>query len=236
MDLSARIGAIRQNAAEAQTLLQHERFVICLGQRASVCFFVAGPLGEQQVVGACTTASEALGCIAARQATFLLCNDRLEEGCGVSLVIEARQRWPALRTLLLISGQPSPHHIRPAVDAGCDGLLLDQSLGSGTALSALRTICGGGIVIDRAMVTLLRSNVTMDLETQLSPRELEVLSRLARGDNNAEIARALVISLDTVKTHIKNLLLKLPAKNRTHAAVLAIERGLVDWPQAACAR
>ena len=239
MDLTARIGAIRDNAAAVASLLQHDRFVVCLGQRSSVCWLVAGPLGENQIVGACTSASEALACIAAQQATFLLCNDQLEAGCGVALIVEAKQRWPELRTLLLLCDQPRAQHLRPAIDAGCDGLLLDSSLGSGQVVAALRTICGGGCVIDRQIMALLQgSNGPWGepLGAGLSQRELEVLQRLARGDNNAEIASALVISLDTVKTHIRNLMLKLPARNRTHAAVLAIEHGLHDWPQAACGR
>ncbi len=239
MDLSARINAIRDNAVRAKALLQQERIVVCLRQRASVCFFVAGPLGDEQVVGACTSADEALTCLSERQATVLLCNDQLEIGCGVELVVTAKQRWPALRTLLLISGQPSPQHLRPAISAGCDGLLLDASLGQGSAISALHTICGGGIVIDRSVRELLHAPLGAQSGAAfapLSPREREVLTLLARGDNNSEIAQALVISLDTVKTHVRNLLLKLGAKGRTHAAVLAIEHGLVAWPQAACAR
>lgn len=239
MDLTARIGAIRHNTAAVASLLQHDRFVVCLGLQASVCWLVAGPLGDNQIVGACTTASEALACIAAQQATFLLCNDQLEAGCGVTLIVEAKQRWPELRTLLLLSDQPKAQHLRPAIDAGCDGLLLDSSLENGQVIAALRTICGGGCVIDRSIMVLLRSSNGPwgeALGAPLSQRELEVLQRLARGESNAEIASALVISLDTVKTHIRNLLLKLPARNRTHAAVLAIEHGLHDWPTAGCGR
>ena len=57
-----------------------------------------------------------------------------------------------------------------------------------------------------------------------------MLTLLARGDNNAEIAQQLVISIETVKSHLKSVLLKLNARGRTHAAVLALQLGLVDWP------
>lgn len=241
MDLTARIGAIRQNAASLKDLLEQERFVVCFGQRSALCFFLAGHLSEQQVVGACTTAPEALAWLETSQPTFLLCSDQLEEGCGIELVISAKQRWPNLRTLLLINGKPRASRLRVAVDVGCDGLLLDASVGQGAASNALRTVCGGGVVIDRSVVALLHSTAASSAATglgapELSPRELEVLSLLARGDNNAAIASALVISLDTVKSHVKHLLLKLNAKGRTHAAVQAIELGLVDWPQSTGAR
>ena len=233
MDLTARIGVIRQNAASFRDLLAEERFVVCLGQRSTLCFFLAGHLSEQQVVGACTTAAEALAALEQRQPTFLLCSDALESGSGLELVISAKQRWPELRTLLLIGPSPELPLLRAAVDAGCDGLLLEASLGQGTASHALRTVCSGGSVIDRGVVSLLRANRADRLAgggPPLSGREREVLSLLAQGENNADIAAALVISLDTVKTHVRHLLLKLEARSRTHAAVLAIEQGLIDWP------
>lgn len=239
MDLTNRIGVIRQNAASVRDLLQNERFVVCLGQRSSLCFFLAGHLSEQQVVGACTTAEEALVCIAERQPSFLLCSDQLESGCGIALVISVKARWPQMRTLLLLTGRPEAARLRSVIAAGCDGLLLETSLGLGNATQALRSVSGGGIVIDRGVMELLQSRPGACNSPQLpalSPREREVLSLLARGDNNADIAAALVISLETVKTHVKNLLLKLGARGRTHAAVLAIERELVDWPRAAGAR
>jgi len=239
MDLTSRIGAIRQNAASVRDLLNHERFVVCFGQRSTLCFFLAGHLSEQQVVGACTTAAEALACIAAQQPSFLLCSDQLESGCGIELVISAKARWPGLRTLLLLSGTPNSNQLRSVISAGCDGLLLESSLGQGNATQALRSVSGGGIVIDRGVMDLLQtrpSGRSGPPLPALSPREKEVLKLLARGHNNAEIAAELVISLQTVKTHLKNLLLKLEAKGRTHAAVLAIEQGLVDWPRTACTR
>ena len=239
MDLSDRIGVIQQSAAQVRDLMRHERVVVCLGQRATLCFFLAGHLSEQQLVGACTTASEALLCIASRAPTFLLCSDQLEAGCGIELVITAKARWPALRTLLLVCGRPPLQRLRAAVEANCDGMLLDASFGRGSATSALVAVCRGGIVIDRTIVELLRRGQEQPISgamARLSPREREVLGLLARGHNNSEIAQELVISLDTVKTHVKNLLLKLGAKGRTHAAVLAIEQGLVDWPKTAGAR
>jgi len=241
MDLTARISTIRQNATLAKDLLLQERFVVCFGQRATLCFFLAGHLSEQQVVGACTTASEAMACLEQQQASFLLCSDQLEQGCGIELVISAKQRWPGLRTLLLIQGRPAARRLRAAVDVGCDGLVLESSMGQGAATNALRTVCGGGIVVDRHVVTLLKGQGSclsgVDQGTpELSSRELEVLNLLARGQSNAEIAATLIISLDTVKSHVKNLLLKLNAKGRTHAAVQAIELGLVDWPHSTSAR
>jgi two-component system, NarL family, response regulator LiaR len=61
----------------------------------------------------------------------------------------------------------------------------------------------------------------------LTERELEVLRLVARGASNMQIAEELVISVNTVKSHLKNILAKLQLENRTQAAAYALERGLV---------
>ena len=63
---------------------------------------------------------------------------------------------------------------------------------------------------------------------RLSGREMQVLELLAEGDSNPEIAVALGLSEETIKTHVKHCIAKLGARNRTHAAVLALRRGLID--------
>ena len=61
-------------------------------------------------------------------------------------------------------------------------------------------------------------------------RVRQVLQRAAMGDSNQEIGRSLFLSPDTVKTHIARILRKLPARDRTHAALRGVRWGLIDWP------
>ena len=63
---------------------------------------------------------------------------------------------------------------------------------------------------------------------RLSPREIEVLRKAAGGNANKEIARELGIGEETVKSHMKNMLAKLGAKDRTHAVTIAIKRGIIE--------
>jgi DNA-binding NarL/FixJ family response regulator len=63
---------------------------------------------------------------------------------------------------------------------------------------------------------------------QLTPRELEVLEHIARGQSNREIARAFTLSEKTVKTHVSSILAKLDVADRTQAALYAVRHGLVD--------
>ncbi len=65
-------------------------------------------------------------------------------------------------------------------------------------------------------------------EDDLSPREMEVLRELARGNANREIAESLSVTEGTVKAHMKRILSKLGAKDRTHAVLLALKRGILE--------
>lgn len=236
MEFTGRIETIRQNAALMGQLLQDQQVLVCFGQRSLLSFFLAGHLGSNQVAGAFTTADEALACLTARPVTMLICSDQLEQGCGLELVLAVKEHHPTLRTLLLLTRQHRAARLRAVIDSGCDGLLLDANIGMGAAISTVQTVAHGGTVVDREIVNLLRDasrgSHDHDHLQALSSREQEVLTLLARGDDNSAIARQLVISVETVRSHVKHLLLKLGARGRTHAAVLALERGLVDWPAA----
>ena len=65
-------------------------------------------------------------------------------------------------------------------------------------------------------------------EEALSPRELQVLKELARGNANREIAQTLNVTEGTVKAHMKSIIAKLGAKDRTHAVLLALKRGILE--------
>ena len=62
----------------------------------------------------------------------------------------------------------------------------------------------------------------------MTPRELAVLARIAEGDQNNEIANVLVISPETVKSHVRNILLKLQARSRAHAVAIGLRQGLIE--------
>jgi DNA-binding NarL/FixJ family response regulator len=72
-----------------------------------------------------------------------------------------------------------------------------------------------------------RSLANRSLREELSPREVQVLSELASGGSNKEIASVLGITEHTVKAHLKNILAKLPARDRTEAVTIALQRGII---------
>src|SRR5688572_28454277 len=95
-----------------------------------------------------------------------------------------------------------------------------------TLLAAVRAVARGRTFIDQLIGhRVLR---TADATDDLTPRELEVLSHVALGESNKDIAAALDIGEETVKTHVRHVLAKLGAENRAQAAVRALARGVVS--------
>nr|AYC80012.1 hypothetical protein [uncultured bacterium] len=95
-----------------------------------------------------------------------------------------------------------------------------------TLLAAVRAVARGRTFIDPSIGhRVLR---TTDMPDDLTPREREVLRHVALGESNKDIAAALEISEETVKTHVKHVLAKLGADNRAQAAVRALARGVVS--------
>jgi DNA-binding NarL/FixJ family response regulator len=89
-------------------------------------------------------------------------------------------------------------------------------------LAALRRVAGGGDYVDPGLAEILRSCARPSRLSQLSPREREILALLAQGLNGEQVAERLVISSETVRTHVRNSMAKLGARTRIHAVALAL--------------
>lgn len=231
MDYTPQLEAIRDRGRQVAALLQDSRVVLCLGNRMSLSVWVAGSMASRAVVGAATTAAEGLALLERHAPTLLVVSDRLEDGSGIDLLLAAKARWPDLTVLVVVGRHQRRRRLRQAMAAGCEGLLPESRFGQGAGLAALTTIASGGIYLDRTLRSLIQGWAPGEGPIEpLSPRELEVLNLVACGTGNAEIARSLYLSVDTVKTHLHNVLRKLPARDRTHAAVLGLCWDLIDWP------
>lgn len=153
---------------------------------------------------------------------LLIVTDRLEKGCGASLVVAVKQhQGGSIRTMMLVGPDHRLNRIRKAIASGCDAVLLESRMGRGAELTAIRSVCEGGRYIDGSF------NTHLNLPC-LSTRETEILNRLAMGETNGTIAMGLVLSINTVKSHIRNLLVKLQAQDRAHAVAIALRLGLID--------
>ncbi|WIY24953.1 response regulator [Parasedimentitalea psychrophila] len=125
----------------------------------------------------------------------------------------------------ILSGSAPTHTAQDALDAGAIGYL-PKTMGAKSLLNAVRFMSAGEVYVP---VELLREQSPANvhpLAEKLSPREVEVLSGLCRGQSNKEIARDLELQEVTIKLHVRTLCRKLDAKNRTQAAITAKEAGL----------
>jgi DNA-binding NarL/FixJ family response regulator len=113
--------------------------------------------------------------------------------------------------------------IRRALEAGVLGYVLKRSTGD-NLLPALRAVARGDKWMPADVLARLASQKSFE---NLTPREIEVLSEMAKGLANKQIGDSLKISEHTVKDHVKNILAKLRVADRTEAVSVAIQRGII---------
>ena len=229
MDITPRIPQLADSREQVLNLMAGSSTVACFGSRALLSLFVCAAPEPRSLMGAVTTEVEALELIRRHPPSFLFVTEQLEEGSGLALVQQAHALCPDLRTLLILQSE-TPALLRQALQLGCNGVVVESQLAQGTMVDAIRAVAGGGIYADQLGVNALRA--TSRGEEALSQREEEVLQLVTRGYTNKEMAEALFVSAETIKTHVTNILGKLQARDRTHAAVIGIRLGLVSWEQA----
>jgi DNA-binding NarL/FixJ family response regulator len=231
MDFTPRLDQARQTNLRIAELLADRSLMAVSGQRVLLALLTTLTGETGRWAGAVTTEREAVSLLDERRPDLLFVTDPLEEGSGIELVRTAKTRHPDLPCLLLLKDD-SPDVVRAALEAGCDGICVDRRVGLGHLLAATRAVLGGGAYMDGPVVVVLRQTSRgrgSGTPGALTPRELEVLEEVVRGSTNEEIARKLFVSEETVRTHIKAVIRKLNARNRTHAAVIALGLELVRW-------
>jgi two-component system, NarL family, nitrate/nitrite response regulator NarL len=149
---------------------------------------------------------------------------------GVAAVLAAMQGVP----IALMSGHASGDEVRHAIAAGARGFL-PKTMSSDLFAMAISMILAGGTYLPAETLQTVRAgrsdnNGSMDdsaLNGVLSPRERQVLVRLATGASNKEIGRELNLAEVTVKLHVRQILRKIKARNRSEAASMATRAGLI---------
>lgn len=152
--------------------------------------------------------------------------------------IEAMRRLTASGVgtrLLALTTFDLDEYVYEALRAGASGFLLKDASVEDLA-AAIRVVAGGEAVlapaVTRRVIDAFATNAPRTADAgsmlaDLTPRELEVLTLVARGYSNAEIAESLVLTSATVKTHVSSVLSKLGLRDRVHAVIVAYECGLV---------
>lgn len=143
---------------------------------------------------------------------------------GSQATAEIRAAFPAAR-ILILSTSDGDDDVYRALQAGAAGYILKSSPGE-QLIPAIHAVMRGEKWIPAEVA---RSLANRSLREELSPREVQVLQELARGGSNKEIAVVLNITEHTVKAHLKNILAKLPARDRTEAVTVALQRGIIHF-------
>lgn len=186
--------------------------------------------GGYLIVAEASTGEEALA-LAAEHSPDLALLDIRYAGGGIDGLEVTRRLSDAVPTLgvVLVTMHDSADYLRAAIAAGARGFLAKDAARA-EVLAALAQVAAGGVAFSPA---LMRRAVSDDPAgpalaaiKRLTPREREVLTALAGGSTNKEIAIALSITPGTVKTHVERLIGKLGVRDRTQAAILATRHGI----------
>lgn len=147
---------------------------------------------------------------------------RLPDRDGTDVIREIRQQAPEARFVVLTSAE-GDIDMRRALEAGAQAYLI-KGLVRLELRQAIKAVHAG----EHYLLPPVAQKLSVHLaDPSLTPRELEVLQLAAEGLRNKEIAYRLSIMEDTVKMHMRNLMQKLEAKDRTHAVTIAVRRGFI---------
>jgi DNA-binding NarL/FixJ family response regulator len=141
---------------------------------------------------------------------------------GIEALIAIRNEYPDARVIVLTTYQGDAQAMR-ALKAGAYAFLL-KSLLQQEMLDTIRDVHAGRKRIGEEIAEQLADHFN---DEALTPREVDVLRLIAEGNSNKEIADRLSMSQDTVKGHVKNILNKLGANDRTHAVTIGLKRGIL---------
>jgi|SRR5580698_1400005 DNA-binding NarL/FixJ family response regulator len=144
---------------------------------------------------------------------------------GVEAIHRIRNEWPEARVIVLTTFD-GDEDIYRAMQAGAKAYLL-KGMEVEELIAAIRTVHMGRASVPSSIAEKLAQRIGSQ---DLTMREVEVLERIVAGRANKEIANDLKISEATVKSHVNSLLGKLGVDDRTHAAVVALQRGIVHLP------
>ncbi|HJT28351.1 MAG TPA: response regulator transcription factor [Pyrinomonadaceae bacterium] len=148
---------------------------------------------------------------------------QMPEGNGIDAIVKIREEFPGARIIVLTTYTGDAQAAR-AFKAGAFGYLL-KSMVRKELIDTIRTVHAGKKRIPSEIAIEMAQHHTDDALTE---REIEVLREVAAGNANKMVAQLLNISEETVKAHMRSILSKLGANDRTHAVTIALKRGIIE--------
>jgi DNA-binding NarL/FixJ family response regulator len=186
---------------------------------------------EIDVVGEAASGEEAISVVDETKPDIVFMDVRMPGMNDIQATRQIRERHPDTKVILFTIDE-SRASVAEAIQAGVSGYLLkDASVGE--LINAARQAMAGKAVIHPSLTQAFIEEVQLvdratTAEAPLSPREVEILQKIAYGATTKEVADQLGISFHTVKTHLERIFEKLGANDRAQAVAIAIRQGLVE--------
>jgi len=178
---------------------------------------------DMLLVSQASSGTEAIQQYREHQPDVMLMDLRLPDLSGIDALIAIRGEFPDARIVMLTTFEGDVE-IQRALEAGARGYLL-KTMPPGELAEAIRQVHAGKKRVPAEIAAQLAEHMS---DENLTAREIEVLRKVVEGNRNRDIARLLFISEETVKVHLKHIMDKLGAKDRTQAIAIAVRRGIIQ--------
>jgi DNA-binding NarL/FixJ family response regulator len=178
---------------------------------------------DMQLMGEASDGREALEQFRIHQPDITLMDLQMPEVSGIDAISAIRGEFTDARIIVLTT-HAGDFQVSRAFKAGIRAFLLKGLLRE-ELLKTIRAVHAGQKRLSAEIAVEIAEHATDDV---LTPREIDVLGLIANGNANKEIAGRLSLAEETVKVHVKNILAKLNAKDRTHAVTVGLKRGIIE--------
>ncbi|MBA2346826.1 MAG: response regulator transcription factor [Solirubrobacterales bacterium] len=182
-----------------------------------------------EIVGTAGNVAAGLDLVTVADPDVALIDIRLPDGDGISLTRQLLDVRPGLG-VVLYTGDADADLLYTGLDSGARGYALKAG-SMAELVAAIERVAAGGSYVDPRLDRILLSPRATEKLPQLSPREREIMHEMAEGLTAEKIGTKLNVSVETVRTHVRNVIRKLQARNRVHAIALALERGEIRLDQ-----
>lgn len=187
---------------------------------------VVGGYEDISVVGEASNGLEAIRLYQTTQPDVTLMDVQMPELNGIGAISSIMSEFPHARIAVLTTYRGDVRALQ-AIKAGARGYLLKSTLRH-ELIETIRALAAGKRRFPPEIAAELAAHIEQD---SLTHREVQVLQHIANGLSNQQTGSVLAISEDTVKGHLRNVMSKLDASNRTHAVTIGIQRGIIELPQ-----
>ena len=205
---------------------EHQIRVLCVDDHAVTREGISVLVNSQpdmSIVAQASSGREALESFRKQRPDVTLMDIRLSDMSGIDVIAAIRAEFPQARIIVLTSFAVD-FDIHRTLKAGVRSYLL-KSMPPSEMLDAIRQVNAGNKCVPPEIAARVAEHLA---EEPLTEREIEVLKLVMFGNRNRDVAKRLFISVETVKAHMKRIMGKLSASDRTHAITIAAQRGILQ--------